>query len=123
MQVNDHQGKSVSYMSLAGTVTDVIGVHRSLFSLSRRERATPLRHEIEMHIANGEVVEIDFGRIEATQSFIDELVGLIVLERGPSVLNQLRFKRCSTDMKAILHFVVADRAAQHTKDPHFFAPR
>jgi hypothetical protein len=92
-------------------------------ALSRRASASPLREQIEAHIEAGEAVELDFEGVEATQSFVDELVGLIVLERGPDVLNQLAFRRCSADMKGIISFVVSDRAAQHAASPHFFAPR
>lgn len=92
-------------------------------ALSRRAGASPLREEIEAKISAGETVDLDFEGVEATQSFVDELVGLIVLERGPEVLSQLRFRRCSADMKGIISFVVSDRAAQHSTSPHFFAPR
>jgi hypothetical protein len=92
-------------------------------ALSRRERAVPVRIQIEDRLAAGEAVEIDFEHIEATQSFIDELIGILVLERGPDVLRQLRFRKCSPDMKAIISFVVSDRAAQHLRDPHFGSPR
>jgi hypothetical protein len=66
---------------------------------------------------------LDFEGVEVTQSFMDELVGILVLERGPRVLNQIRFRRCSADMKGIIQFVVTDRAEQHAKNPHFSAPR
>ena len=69
------------------------------------------------------MVELDCASAEATQSFMDELVGILVLERGPKVLNQLRFRGCSQDMKAIINFVVSDRAAQFLKNPHLHAPR
>lgn len=107
-------------ISLVG-IEDDKGLKR-LF-LSRRERAIPIREEIEEHLEKGEVVEIDCEGVEATQSFMDELVGLIVLERGSNSLAQIRFRKCSPDMKAIIQFVVGDRAAQHAKDPHFHAPR
>ena len=92
-------------------------------SLSRREAAKPLRIGIDSHLADGEMVELDCASAEATQSFMDELVGILVLERGPKVLNQLRFRGCSQDMKAIINFVVSDRAAQFLKNPHLHAPR
>lgn len=95
----------------------------SKVSLSRREAAQPIRIGIDSHLAQGEMIEVDCARAEATQSFMDELVGILVLERGPKVLQQLRFRGCSTDMKAIINFVVSDRAAQFMKNPHLHAPR
>lgn len=92
-------------------------------TLSRRANAQALRQDIDVHLASGELVELDCAGTDATQSFMDELVGILVLERGPSVLNLLRFRGCSADMKAIINFVVSDRAAQHLKNPHFHAPR
>ena len=92
-------------------------------SLSRREAAKPIRDGIDVHLAHGEIVEVDCASAEATQSYMDELVGILVLERGPKVLSQLRFRGCSKDMKAIINFVVSDRAAQFLKMPHLHAPR
>ena len=97
------------------------GTHAPL--LSRRENARALREVIDQHISLDEAVELDCARTEATQSYMDELVGVLVLERGPEVLKLLRFRRCSADMKAIIRFVVDDRAAQHKHCPHFHAPR
>ena len=99
------------------------GVRASKVSLSRREAAQPIRIGIDSHLAEGEMIEVDCARAEATQSFMDELVGILVLERGPKVLQQLRFRGCSPDMKAIINFVVSDRAAQFLKNPHLHAPR
>lgn len=92
-------------------------------ALSRRERAAQIREKIDEYLSNGQTVELDFRGVEATQSFMDELVGMLVLERGPDVLKLLRFRRCSADMKAIINFVVSDRASQHAQNPHFHAPR
>lgn len=116
----DKECSSMFSFSLADIEVDSGGRRPSL---SRRERAIPIRLEIDSHLAKGEVVELNCEGVEATQSFMDELVGLIVLERGASTLNQLRFRKCSPDMKAIIQFVVGDRAAQHERDPHFHAPR
>lgn len=99
------------------------GAHAYRAGLSRREAAQPIRAGIDSHLADGEMVELDCASAEATQSFMDELVGILVLERGPKVLKQLRFRGCSQDMKAIINFVVSDRAAQFMKNPHVHAPR
>jgi hypothetical protein len=117
---NDKESQSVFRLSLSDIEVDADS--RKPF-LSRRERAIPMRQDIDSHLANGEVVELNCEGVEATQSFMDELVGLVVLERGATSLSQLRFRKCSPDMKAIIQFVIGDRAAQHAKDPHFHAPR
>ncbi|MDD4928065.1 MAG: STAS-like domain-containing protein [Gallionella sp.] len=80
-----------------------------------RLSATPIREKIEISLAQGEEVVLDFSGIEATQSFIDGLVGVLVLQHGPDVLGRLVFKSCSDDVKAILQFVAADRCDQYLK--------
>lgn len=57
----------------------------------------------------------DFSGVEATQSFVDELIGTLILKRGPDVLGQVVFKSCSDDVRAIIEFVAADRADQYRK--------
>lgn len=95
----------------------------AIATLSRRQDAKDKRQEIEDHLAAGGLVEFDCSATDATQSFMDELVGILVLERGPSVLQSLRFRGCTQDMKAIINFVVSDRAMQYKKNPHHYAPR
>lgn len=92
-----------------GAVTSTEPVRRHY---GRRARATQWRLELVEQLKDGTILDIDFEGIDATQSFMDELIGVIVLERGPGVLKQLRFRHCSADLKAIIQFVVADRAAQ-----------
>ncbi|WP_162573700.1 STAS-like domain-containing protein [Variovorax sp. PBL-H6] len=82
-------------------------------ALGSRARAVGLRRQVEAALEEGSKVVLDFDGVQATQSFVDELIGVVVLERGPDVLRQVSFKRCSTDMKAIVSFVVSDRAKQH----------
>lgn len=78
--------------------------------------ATPLREELEVALAQqGVEVILDFSGIAATQSFVDELVGVLVLRHGPDVLPQIVFKGCSDDVRAIIEFVVADRCDQFIK--------
>ena len=80
-----------------------------------RLSAAPVRDEIEIALAHGTEVVLDFSGVEATQSFIDGLVGVLVLQNGPGVLERLVFKSCSDDVKAILQFVAADRCDQYLK--------
>lgn len=80
--------------------------------LGSRLTALPVREWIEQALDVGERVVIDFAGVKPTQSFIDELVGVLVLERGEAVLKSLVFKNCSVDTETILHFVVSDRLDQ-----------
>lgn len=80
--------------------------------LGSRPFAVPIRRKIESAIGNGDRVVVDFDGVEATQSFVDELIGVLVLERGPEVLSSISFRKCSSTVKAIVSFVVSDRAQQ-----------
>lgn len=86
--------------------------------MGMRRSAIPLRDRIEQAIASGSDVAIDFSGMEATQSFVDELVGVLVLSHGPAVLDRVAFKGCSSTVKAIVRFVVTDRAKQFIKKTH-----
>lgn len=97
---------------------------RSLIALTQFARghlvgarltAVPLRVQVEETLAQGAEVVFDFSSVEATQSFIDELVGVLVLRHGPDVLDRLIFKSCSDDVRAIIEFVAADRCDQYIK--------
>ena len=48
--------------------------------------AAPIREELEITLAQvGAEVILDFSGISATQSFVDELVGMLVLRHGPDI--------------------------------------
>ncbi|MDD4911060.1 MAG: STAS-like domain-containing protein [Sideroxydans sp.] len=82
-----------------------------------RMAAAPLREELEIALAQqGAEVVLDFSGITATQSFVDELVGVLVLRHGPDVLGRIIFKGCSDDVRAIIEFVAADRCDQFIKN-------
>lgn len=83
-------------------------------------RALELRDELERLLADDQEVVLDFKGVETTPSFIDELIGVLVLERGPKIIEQLVFRSCSEDMKAIINFVLGDRIEQYKSR---FAPK
>lgn len=83
--------------------------------IGMRSKAQPVRREIESAISHGNEVVVDFNGVEATQSFVDELIGVLIFNRGPSVLQSLAFKHCSGNVKAIIQFVAADRSDQFVK--------
>ncbi|MBK1704751.1 STAS-like domain-containing protein [Halochromatium glycolicum] len=81
-----------------------------------RHAAVPERERIEGFLSEGFEVVIDFAGAAVTQSFVDELVGRLILEQGPGVLQRLVFKNCTDDTRAILRFVAADRLDQYLKN-------
>ena len=80
-----------------------------------RSTAISLREEAELVLARGYEVVFDFSGVETTQSFIDELVGGLILRRGVDVLERIVFRACSDDVRAIIEFVAADRCDQYLK--------
>ena len=80
-----------------------------------RYTAAQLREQVEADLARGFEVAFDFSGVEATQSFIDELVGALILRYSPDILSRLIFKSCSDDVQAIIEFVVTDRCDQYIK--------
>ena len=77
--------------------------------LGSRLIAREIRLEIERSLRERGEVRIDFGQIGATQSFIDELVGVLVAQQGGALLSSLVFANCSADIKALLQFVIGSR--------------
>jgi hypothetical protein len=78
-------------------------------TLGMRASALPFRVEAERMLKADQAVALDFAGIEATQGFIDELVGHLVITHGRQILSRLSFHNCSDDTKAIIRFVVNDR--------------
>jgi len=83
--------------------------------LGSRQVAMTIRDELEGLMASSDSVEIDFQNTNPTQSFVDELIGVLVLEYGRAVLSKIIFKNCSADTKTILHLVVSDRLTHHSR--------
>jgi hypothetical protein len=59
-------------------------------------------------------VEIDFTGVEVTQSFIDELLGPLLLRNGPRLLDRLAFRGCSDAAQAVISFVVSGRLLDYS---------
>src|SRR4051812_14913375 len=85
--------------------------HHAKF-LGTRHRAKELRKELQQILDRGGELILDFSGFDATQSFIDELIGQLVLRQGEAILNRVAFKGCSEDVEAIIRFVVSDRIVQ-----------
>lgn len=85
--------------------------HTQAQFLGSRFRARELREELGNLLTHADEVVLDFtGMKSTTQSFIDELVGVLVLQHGPDIVQRLVFKGCADDIKEILNFVVSSRA-------------
>src|SRR4030067_1165982 len=77
--------------------------HTQTQFLGSRFRARELREEVEQLLARADEVVLDFtGMKSATQSFIDELVGVLVLRHGPDIVQRLGFKGCTEKTQEIL---------------------
>lgn len=77
-----------------------------------RDTAVPYRDQIEQLLPSVDSIVIDFGHKDATQSFVDELIGALVLRHGAQVMSKLVFEKCNSEVKAIIRFVVLDRIQQ-----------
>ena len=55
---------------------------------------------------------LDFAGVAVTQSFVDELVGSLILRHGPEILQRIVFKNFSDDTRSIMEFVATDRSDQ-----------
>ncbi len=90
--------------------------HTKAQFLGSRFRARELREELEQVLARADEVVLDFtGMKSATQSFVDELVGVLILKHGPDIVRRLVFKGCAEDIKEIIGFVVSTRTDDFMK--------
>lgn len=94
------------------TLINLVAGSETVRTLGMRASATPYRKEIERCLDTGYTVAIDFSGKDATQSFVDELIGGLILKRGRTILASISFQNCPDDVKSIIKFVVNDRAHQ-----------
>jgi hypothetical protein len=72
--------------------------------------AVPLRQQVESTLQSGSgSVCLDFEGVTVTQSYMDELLGVLILRYGPSLLERVAFKTCSEDVQAVIQFVASAR--------------
>lgn len=86
--------------------------------LGTRFCARDLREELEDALVAYDQVTLDFNSTSVTQSFIDELLGVLILKNGQDFLNKIVFKNCSPDVKEILQLVVSRRSEDYKKKHH-----
>ncbi len=77
--------------------------------LSTRENGLRLREKVNEVLREGEDVILDFEGIElVTQSFIDEVIGVIVREKGLEFLKRrIKIKNANSFVKETVKFVIA----------------
>ena len=66
----------------------------------------------------GQEVIVNFTGVEVTQSFVDELLGALILRDGPEVMQRLILRGCSEQTRGIVRFVAADRTQQFMAAMH-----
>lgn len=94
-------------------------VHSKVRFVGSRCRARELREELEGLLFPANELVLDFtGMVSATQSFVDELVGVLILKHGPDIVRRLVFKGCSENIKEIISFVVSTRSDDYQKKNH-----
>jgi len=82
----------------------------SIFILGTRSVAVPLRQRVESALQSGQGnVCLDFAGVSVTQAYMDELLGVLLLRYGPTLLERVAFKMCSEDVRAVIQFVASAR--------------
>lgn len=79
--------------------------------LGTRHSALGLRTKLIELLKDYDEVVIDFSGLFVSQSFIDELLGQIILTDGPKVMSRLLLKGCQAEVRSIVQLVVNDRSA------------
>jgi hypothetical protein len=86
--------------------------------IGMRSTARPIRQQIEQALSAGQEVVINFTGVAVTQSFVDELLGALILRDGPGVMQRIVLKGCSEETRGIIRFVAADRTEQFMQARH-----
>ena len=82
--------------------------------LGTRYSAIDFRECIERELESCPSVEINFAGVFVTQSFVDELLGPLIIRMGASALERLTFSGCGEEAKAILKLVIAARLRDYS---------
>ncbi len=86
--------------------------------IGMRSSAVRIRKTIELALEKEREVIVNFTGVEVTQSFVDELLGALILREGPEIMQRLILKGCSEQTRGIVKFVAADRAEQFMLATH-----
>jgi hypothetical protein len=81
------------------------------FMLGTRDVAASLRADVQKHLdTQTDKICIDFSDLICSQSFIDEFLGMLILQYGPGVLDRIVLQNCNEDVKMTARFVVKVRS-------------
>ena len=81
---------------------------------SNRYVALPVRRELEEFLRDHDKIIVDFKNVpNATQSWVDGLLGKLFLKEGKTLLARMQFKNCSLNVQELIKFVVSDRVRDH----------
>jgi hypothetical protein len=83
--------------------------------LGSRYAARPYRHAVSSCLTYEAEVCIDFGGVAVGTSFIDELVGGLIVAHGSRIVDRLVFENCDPNTRGLLQFVVATRLAEQAR--------
>lgn len=101
-------------MSPACTATIPASLGPSIFMLGTRDVAAPLRDKVESALdAHSGTVCVDFRELLVSHSFMDEFLGVMILRRGPAVLDRVLFRNCNDDVKAVIQLVASIRTRDY----------
>ena len=86
--------------------------------IGMRSSTLPIRLQVEQALAEGQEVVTNFTGVAVTQSFVDELLGALILRDGPGIMQKIVLKGCSEETRGIIRFVTSDRAEQFRHARH-----
>lgn len=98
-------------------ISYVLREHAHRAFLASRSNAAQMRQEIERLLHTHGSVTVDFSGVGVTQSFTDELVGVLAYKYGLPGLRRITFKGCTEEHKQILNFVVSHRLSTNFDMP------
>jgi len=82
--------------------------------IGSRSAGCQARLELQEALDQHAKVELDFtGLHMVTQSFVDELVGVLILEYSPDILQRIEFKGCNEAIQTVVRYVVNSRTRDY----------
>lgn len=78
-----------------------------------RFEARKFRRSIDSTLIYADRVVVDFKGANVTTSFVDELLGALVLKYGERFPDRVGFRNCSAEARAMIEYVFAARLHDH----------
>ncbi len=64
-----------------------------------------VRQQISAALSAGDQVVLDFGGVQSvSDSFLDEMLGMLIEQQGPSILQRLVFSSCEQPIEEAIRF-------------------